>query len=268
MSFQMRFQTAPNRTCAVLLCASLFWLCGCKPDKALKRSEVIGKGTYPSTSGIISPDAGAVTGTVSFRGTPPARIPIDMSMDPACSMSAAPNDSEQYVVHEGKLENVYITVRSGVSPSVAPAGTPPVVMDQKGCRYVPHVIALQQGGSVEFRNSDPTMHNIHAVPVTAGDQGIDISQAPGGAPQSQQFNMPETMMPVRCNNHPWMNAFINVSQTPYFAVTGADGSFKLAGLPPGHYTIAAIHEKLGEQDIDVTVPARGVAKADFAFSMK
>ncbi len=89
-----------------------------------------------------------------------------------------------------------------------------------------------------------------------------------GEPQTQQFTSPQVMLPVRCNNHPWMSAFINVSPTPYFAVTGADGKFSIQGLPAGTYTLAAVHEKLGEQDIQITVPAKTTTKADFTFSGK
>jgi hypothetical protein len=140
-------------------------------------------------------------------------------------------------------------------------------MDQVGCKYVPHVIALMRGGSVEFRSSDGTMHNIHTMP-TGGNQTIDISQGPKGTPQIKQFNQPEAMIPVRCNNHPWMNAFINVSATPFFAVTDADGHFNISGLPAGNYTLGAVHEKMGEQTITVTVEPKETAKADFSFSVK
>ncbi len=142
------------------------------------------------------------------------------------------------------------------------------MLDQKGCRYAPHVIAVQQGGTVEFRNSDPTMHNVHITPATGGNAAVDVSQGPMGQTQVRQFNAPEQMVPVRCNNHPWMNAFINVADSPYFAVTGTDGSFAISGLPPGTYTLAAVHEKLGEQDIQVSVPASTTAKADVTFSAK
>jgi len=165
---------------------------------------------------------------------------------------------------------VYVYIKSGPPAAMLSGGpTPvPVVLDQVGCKYVPHVIAVVRGGSVEFRNSDSTMHNIHTMPTVVGSAPIDISQGPKGAPQVKQFNQPEVMIPVRCNNHPWMNAFINVAPSPYFAVTGADGSFTITGLPPGTYTLAAVHEKLGEQDVQVTVPAKSSVKSDFSFTAK
>jgi plastocyanin len=214
---------------------------------------------------------GTVTGTVKLSGKAPAPVLIDTSMDPACGMSGGgPIYSEQYAVKNGNLGNVYIYVKSGPAAAMnyIPVAGSPVVMDQKGCRYTPHVVAVMRGGSVEFRNSDVTMHNVHTMPTAAGSVPIDISQGPKGAPQDEQFNHVEQMIPVRCNNHPWMNAFVNVSATPFFAVTGADGHFEIKGLPAGDYTLGAVQEKLGEQTIQVTVKPQTAAKADFSFSMK
>jgi hypothetical protein len=248
-------------------------LAGCKSSDAVKHSNDSGAATEPAAPGPSAPDAatlGMVSGTVRFSGRPPAPVKIDMSMDPVCSITAGDNFAEQYVVKDGKLANVYVYIKSG--PSAAMSATAPipapVVLDQMGCKYVPHVIALMRGGSVEFRNSDGTMHNIHTMPAAGGNQPIDISQGPKGAPQVKQFNQPEVMVPVRCNNHPWMNAFINVSATPFFAVTDADGHFSISGLPAGTYILAAVHEKIGEQTMTVTVAPKGTAKADFSFSVK
>ena len=249
-----------SKSAAILLAATLT-LFGCKSSAPTPTVEPTQAAPVPVAN------AGSITGTIHFTGKLPARVKIDMSMDPACSMLAPENDAEQYIVANGKLANVYLYIKAGAPPSKAPANTAPVVLDQKGCRYTPHVIALQQGGSVEFRNSDPTMHNIHTMPAT-GEASIDVSQGPMGTAQTRQFQQPETMLPVRCNNHPWMNAFINVSATPFFAVSAADGTFTITGLPPGNYTLAAVHEKLGEQDIQVTVPPSATAKADFTYAIK
>ena len=271
-------------------------MAGCKTDSAVKKPEVIGRGQQPlgtppttepqSASGAVpninpvgagpgySGPTGSVAGTVSLLGKVPAKVEIDTSMDPACGLAGGTVYSEQYVVNAGKLANVFVYVKSG-PPAAMQAGSSggggamkPVVLDQKGCQYVPHVIGVMQGGYVEFRNSDPTMHNIHTMPTVVGNETVDVSQGPKGTPVTKQFAKPEMMMPVRCNNHPWMNAFINVSQTPFFAVTDAAGKFSLAGLPPGEYVIGAVQEKMGEKTIPVTVGAGGVGKADFSFAVK
>jgi plastocyanin len=246
---------------------------GCKPSDAAKHSNEGGTatGSAPPPSAPLDPATlGMVSGTIHFSGKAPAPVKIDMSMDPVCSITGGDNFAEQYIVKGGKLANVYVYIKSG-PPAAMSATAPipaPVVMDQIGCKYVPHVMAVMHGGSVEFRNSDGTMHNIHTWPTLEGSQPIDISQGAKGAPQVKQFNQPEVMLPVRCNNHPWMNAFINVSSTPFFAVTDAEGHFSISGLPAGTYTLAAVHEKMGEQTMTVTVEPKGTAKADFSFSVK
>jgi plastocyanin len=251
------------------LCTSLFLatlsLSGCKHATAPEASQPIAAHPAPA---VDPATAGSITGVVSFKGTAPARIAIDMSADPACALATTPNLTEQVLVTDHKLANVYLYVKSGAPDTVAPASAEAVVLDQKGCRYIPHVIALQQGGSVEFRNSDPTMHNVHMTPAQVGNETVDLSETPMGQPQTQRFKSPEAMIPVRCNNHPWMSAFINVAPNRYFAVTGPDGSFTIPNLPPGKYTLAAIHEKLGEQDLQITIAPKATAKAAFTFTSK
>jgi plastocyanin len=253
------------------LSSALSILGGCKQNDTAKQSNE-GAATSVATSAPLDPATlGAVSGTIRFSGKVPAPVKIDMSQDPVCSMTGGDNFAEQYIVHDGKLANVYLYVKSGPPAAMsapAPRDSVVPVIDQVGCKYVPHVIALMRGGSVEFRNSDGTMHNIHTLPTAEGSQPIDISQGAKGTPQTKQFNQAEVMIPVRCNNHPWMNAFINVSATPFFAVTGTDGHFSINGLPAGTYTLAAVHEKLGEKTMTVTVEPKGTAKADFDFGGK
>lgn len=254
------------RTPSLILLSALT-LSGCKQSPAPTPSPAEPIAAHPAPA-VDPATAGSISGTVHFDGKAPARISIDMSADPACALATEPNLTEQYLVSDHKLANVYVYVKSGAPNSTAPTGAPSVVLDQKGCRYIPHVIAVQQGGSVEFRNSDPTMHNVHTIPTQANNHGIDLSETPMGKPQTERFNSPEAMLPVRCNNHPWMSAFINIAPNPYFAVTASDGSFTIPNLPPGTYTLAAIHEKLGEQDMQITVTPKSSAKADFAFAAK
>lgn len=251
-------------------------LAGCKPSDAIKQGKVIDNGTKTeeraaTPSAPLDPATlGEVRGTVHLSGKAPARVKIDMSQDPVCSMMGGDNFSEQYVVKDGGLANVFVYVKSGpaAAMSAVAGSTAPVVLDQVGCKYVPHVVGVVRGGSVEFRNSDGTMHNIHTMPTVAGNAPVNVSQGAQGAPDTQRFDAPELMMPVRCNNHPWMNAFINVSATPFFAVTDAEGKFEIKGLPAGTYTLGAVHEKLGEQTMTVTVKAQETGKAEFTYSMK
>ncbi len=248
--------------------AFILALSGCKPNAAPQNSE---PPASPRTSApqLPQPDAGAITGTVLFKGKSPAPATIDTAMDPACSLGTAiaTLPVEQFVVHAGKLANVFLYIKSGppAAMQAVPANAAPVIMDQRHCQYIPHVVGVFQGGTVEFRNSDPTMHNIHTLPTQPGNQTVDISQTPRGAPQTERFPKPELMLPVRCNNHPWMSAFINVSSTPFFAVSDASGGFTITGLPPGDYVLGAVQEKLGEKIIQLTVPAKQTAKADFTF---
>jgi plastocyanin len=243
---------------------------GCKSG-----SGSAGEAVKEPAAAIDPATLGSVSGVVRFAGKTPAPIKIDTSMDPACGFGGGGDAyTEQYAVKDGKLANVYVYVKSmhlasgtGMGSGSASTG-PAVVLDQKGCVYTPHVIGVQVGNFVEFRNDDPTMHNVHTMPTVPGNAAVDISEGPRGTPQRKQFNVPEAMIPVRCNNHPWMEAFINVSGTPWFAVTGADGSFELKGMPPGEYTIGAVQEKMGEQTMTVTVKPQSEAKADFTFAMK
>jgi plastocyanin len=253
---------------AVVFGGVLVGLTGCK------QGQVTGDGARVVAKSPVVPldpaTLGTASGTVHFAGKAPERVKIDMSQDPVCSMTGGDNFAEQYVVKDGKLANVYVYVKSGPAAAMsAPATTiAPVVLDQVGCKYVPHVIAVMQGGSVEFRNSDGTMHNIHTMPTTDGNAAIDVSQGAKGAPQVKAFAKPELMLEVRCNNHPWMNAFINVAATPFFAVTDTEGHFSISGLPAGDYVLGAVHEKMGEQDIKVTVKPHETATADYSFSTK
>ena len=271
-----------RKACAVFfLLGSAGWQLGCKPDAAVKQPGTVGRGTVdtqppapnaPASATVATVPTqppGSISGTIFFKGKAPVGT-IDTSMDPACGFGphGGKLPVEQYVVKNGALANVFLYVKSGPPEAMHGGAIPsaPVVLDQTDCQYVPHVVGVMAGGYVEFRNSDPTMHNIHTNPTDIGNETIDISQSPKGQAVTKQFAKPELMIPVRCNNHPWMNAFINVSATPYFAVSDANGKFSLSGLPPGDYVIGSVHEKMGEKTMQVTVGSGGVAKAEFSFA--
>lgn len=226
--------------------------------------------TTPPVNAHIDPaTAGTVSGTIHFTGNAPTPIVIDMTQDPACGEATKmPNTTKQYVVHNGRLANVFVYVKDGLGNRVYMPTKAPVVLDQRGCRYIPHVIGAMVGQPVEFRNSDRTMHNIHIVPPGSEDgEGFDISQGPLAGPQQHIFRASGLMIPIRCNNHPWMEAFLNVVTNPFFAVSDADGKFEIRGLPPGTYTLVAVQEKLGTQTQQITVQSRKTSTANFTFHM-
>lgn len=222
----------------------------------------------PANSHIDPATAGTVSGTIHFAGKVPKPILIDTAQDPACNLApTTPDFTKQYVVHDGKMANVFVYIKDGLGNRIYPASNTPVMVDQKGCRYIPHVIGAMVGQPVEFRNSDPTMHNVHIVPP--GDQnaaGFDISQPPMGKPEQHVFHAAGLMIPVRCNNHPWMEAFLNVVNNPFFAVSDDAGKYEIRGLPPGKYTLVAVQEKLGPQTQQITVKSHATTVANFTFS--
>lgn len=208
--------------------------------------------------------SGTISGFVKFAKKAPPPVEIDMAQDPVCGL-APTNMSEQYVGDDGKLANVFVYIKDGLGNKIYPAPQTPVVLDQKGCRYTPHVIGAMMGQPVYFTNSDATMHNVHTMPQIGGNAGMDISQPPKGGATTRVFVKPEKMIPVRCNNHPWMQAFVNVSDNPFFAVTDHSGHFVIKGLPAGTYTLVAIHEVLGEKSQTITVKGKEETKQDFGF---
>jgi plastocyanin len=257
-----------TRSFPLLLCCALLMSAGCKRSGPSENAGSPSASQGPLAQ-IDPATAGSIEGTVHLSGKPPERIEIDMAQDPACAMSPyGKNLTEGIVSKDGKLANVYVYVKDGLGNKIYAAPTEPTVLDQKGCRYVPHVLAAMVGQPIEFRNSDPTMHNVHMQPTVGGNQQFDISQPPNGGTTRHAFAKPELMIPVRCNNHPWMEAFLNVAPNPFFAVSGEDGHFAIHGLPPGTYTIVAVQEQLGQQPATVTITAHGTATADFSFKAK
>jgi plastocyanin len=249
-----------KKSVMIVLCSTLLMAAGCK--KAATSAPEPAK-NYTT---IDWANSGTISGTIHFTGKPPKPIQIDMGQDPVCSL-APTNYTKQYIVSNGGLENVFVYVKSGLGDKAYAPPSTPVVMDQKGCQYIPHVIGVMAGQPVKFTNSDTTMHNVHMTPSLATNQAADISEAPNSPGETRTLSTPELMIPVRCNNHPWMEAYINVVSNPFYAVSGADGHFTIKGVPPGTYAIVTDHEQLGEKTANVTVAPHQTATLDFTYNM-
>lgn len=209
-----------------------------------------------------------VTGRVKFTGAKPANAKIDMSEEPPChEKHKTPATAQTVVGGAGVLGNVFVYVKSGL-PADAKYAAPatPVVLDQNGCEYTPHVLGVQVGQNLEIRNSDPVLHNIKAKAVK--NRPFNISQPTAGMKTNRTFAASEVMVALECNVHGWMNASLAVLPHPFFATSGLDGSFTIKGLPPGTYTLEAWHEKYGVQTATVTVAGTESKTAAFTFAAK
>jgi plastocyanin len=202
---------------------------------------------------------GNITGAISFTGQAPAPRKLDTSNDKACGEVMA----DDVLVNDGKLQNVFVFVKSGLPEANFEIPATPVTFDQNGCKYLPRVFGIQTGQPLSIVNSDPTNHNVHFQPKI--NREGNESQLKGQAPITKKFTKPETLILVKCNMHSWMTAYIGVLPHPFYAVSAADGTFTIKGLPPGDYEIEAWHEKYGAKTLKVKVAEKADAKADFSF---
>jgi hypothetical protein len=225
---------------------------------AAVRSVHAGSAASPASAGVVK-------GTVKVKGAVPKPTHIDMSQDPKCAQAHFGSGATEDIIADssGDLQNVVVYISAGL-PSDAKYDPPqtPVVLEQKGCTYTPHVVALRTNQELKVVNADSTTHNIHPSPNN--NREINQSQAPG-APLSMTFAREEISIPVKCNIHPWMRSSFAVFKHPFFAVTGKDGSFEIGNLPPGSYTVTAWHEKLGTSFQKITVGESETKALEFVF---
>jgi plastocyanin len=215
-------------------------------------------------------NAADLTGTVTLKGTPPAEKEITpLKDDPNCGklVSGGTPKTTHYVVGaKGELANCVVIVKGVPGAKSTGASAPAVELDQKSCTYVPHILAVQTGQKVTVKNSDPVMHNVHTTPTTGAPE-FNQAQMPGGADLNLTFDKPENFLRLKCDVHPWMFAYCTVVDHPYFAVTDKDGKFTIKNVPPGKYTVEAMHRKAGSATAEVEVKDSG-GKADFTLEAK
>jgi plastocyanin len=248
--------------CGMPALLGLVLLAGCgKKETAEEQPVAPGAATPAVAATPIDPATVAmIVGVVKLEGEAPKAAKIDMSQDPACKGT---NMAENEVASGGHLSNVFVYVKEGLGSRTFDVPKVAITLDQSGCKYHPHVMGVMAGQTIKIVNSDPTTHNIHPTPKD--NREWNESQPPQAAALEKSFAREEIMLPVKCNQHPWMRMFVNVTKSPFYAVTGPDGKFEIKGLPPGDYTIAFVHEKLGEQTQKVTLAAKDSKTVDANF---
>jgi len=254
-----------KKTCIAmlgLLCLLGLWLLSaCSKKESEEQSAAPASQAQPAATPIDPTTVATVSGTVKLEGAAPKAQKIDMSQDPACKGA---NASETVVAEGGNLANVFVYVKDGLGNRTFDVPKESVTIDQSGCRYHPHVLGVMTGQTIQIKNDDPTTHNIHPTPKD--NREWNESQPPQASPLEKSFAREEIMLPVRCNQHPWMKMFVNVVKSPFYAVTGPDGKYEIKGLPPGDYTLAFVHEKIGpERDVKVTLGPKDSKMVDASF---
>jgi plastocyanin len=212
--------------------------------------------------------ASSINGTVNYAGKVPTLKPLSMDADPVCAKKhSGPVPAEMLVLGPGNtMANIMVWVSKGLPAGKTwPAPKTPVVLDQKGCMYVPHVMGIMVGQPYRILNSDGVLHNIHTLPKVnpSFNKGMPATLKE----TSTTFQKPEAVFHVKCDVHPWMSAYVAVFNHPFFSVTGKDGKFSIPGLDPGTYEITAWHERLGTQTASITVGANDTKSQNFKFDV-
>ncbi len=252
-----------------ILCATIL-VFGCSSEKAPETTEQpTATATAPAGTPVDQATVGTITGKITFTGAKPKLATIKMDQDPVCvgKHSSPVHVEDGDVSANGTLPNVFVYIKEGADKYAWPTPSDAVTLDQDGCMYKPHVLGVQVDQTLHIVSSDATTHNIHPQPKD--NREWNESQAPGAAALDKKFARAEVMIPVKCNQHPWMKAYVGVVKNPLFAVTGADGTFTIKGVPPGDYTIEAWTATGGAQgqtqEQKVTVGAKEAKTVDFGF---
>ena len=229
-------------------------------------SRSAGVETLPSEP-YESETLGAIRGEVRFAGEAPERFKIVAEEKAECTHHADVDHlSEIVIVNDGKLQNVLVHVTRGYDESQVPAPpAEPAHLDQRGCTYVPHVLAVQTGRTLLIANSDPTNHNVNIV-ARKNDIGGNRNVGEGQAPLSVVPDKEELSVLFKCDVHPWMRAYLHVIEHPWFAVSDAQGTFEIRDLPPGKYSLEFVHEEYGKKtarDLVVEAGKSAVVAASF-----
>jgi plastocyanin len=246
---------------AVVILVLLALLSGCGGEKPAPPKPA------PAAQEKIEAPA-TISCRVILEGTPPRMETVKMNADRKCVMMHKEPVSFQNVVTNGKgmLQNAFVYVKEGLGSHSYPVPTEPVVIDQDGCMYTPHVMGIRVGQPLQVVNKDPVLHNIHALPKI--NAGFNFAQPHEGMKKEETFSQPEIMVKVKCDVHSWMSAYVGVLDHPFFGVSDSNGACVLKKLPPGEYVVAAWHESFGSLEQKVIVAAGELKNITFQFTAK
>jgi len=271
----------PRFAAAAALLALAVGVTGCDREAApAAATDAGGAPTYVPGGALVVTAAGTATaragapvaGRVRLDGPVPTMKPIDVTGVADCARRHGRPPREESVVAtaEGHLKNAVVYVSAGLDAAArgpAPAGAPAAVLDQVGCVYVPHIVALRTGQRLTIKNTDATVHNAHATP--SANPAFNAQFTTGDSTRTLTFATPEIFR-VKCDVHPWMQSFTAVFDHGFFAVTDEAGRFELPGLPAGQYTLTCWQERLGriEQKLEVTAAGGASPEGGLMFTYK
>ena len=239
--------------------------CGCKRSTETPAAKPSPKKPIAK---LYAAGQSVISGHVFFTGVAPAPRVYDVNLDNACGAGDDERRTTEEVVvsRDGGLQNVFVYISKGIDGFAFDAPSAPVVLDQHGCRFAPHVLGIQAGQPLRIVNSDATLHNVHAQATV--NEAFNLGMTVKMREVQRVFDAPEIMIPIRCNVHPWMGAYIGVGDHPFYSVSDSAGFFSLRNLPAGDFTIEAWHEKFGRQQQSLTIAEAETRILDFTFHAK
>jgi hypothetical protein len=252
-----------RQLCALMTVGALPLLAACGGGGEAPRTQPSAPAaSAPAAAAPAAAGTASIAGKIGFEGTPPAPEKIKMTTEAKCAAQHGPGAERQTIkVKDGGLADVVVYVKNAPAGSHA-APTEPALIDQKGCMYYPYVLTVHVNQPITIRNSDEVAHNIHPMPKV--NEPFNFSQ-PKPRDDTRTFDKAEVGIPVSCDVHPWMRAYVSVFEHPFHAVTKEDGTYEIKGLPAGEYEVEAWHPKLKTVSGKVTVKDGEAAKLDLGY---
>lgn len=262
--------------------ASGFWLIlisgwcltlGCRQNEQPATSNATpGQLSSPQSDSVLSAKqaagSSAINGRVLFKGPAPVPKLINLHQDAACAGERKEQVYAEDVVlnSDSSLVNVFVYISEGLALQQDAAPVEPKILDQHYCRYSPHVLGIQVGQTLKILNSDPTFHNVHAA--AQKNKAFNLGMSKVEKVKTRTFDQMEVMIPLRCNVHPWMSAYIGVVNHPFYSVTDSTGSFKLQAVPAGEYVMTAWHEVFGRVEQKIKLAEKETKTLEFIFTRR